>query len=463
MSVQTFVCTSAALCLATCAPARAVDDAQKAHLLQFASERLAATAAAMDATQSPELTNTDGTWATVANTNLYGWTQGFFPGANWYLFDLTGSADAKARADRWTRSLEAQKTNTQTHDLGFKMYLSFGHAFRSTGDAYYKDVLLTAAASLASRYDSTIGVVVCCDWNPNWHRPVVADTMMNLELLHWGAANGGNSAWRDMAVHHALKMMTDLVRPDGSTFHVVDYSTTGDILFQGTDQGYSNSSTWTRGQAWVIYGYTLQYRYTGDRRMLTEAQKVADYYLARLGDDPIPNWDFDAPTLHKDTSAAAAVASALFELSGFVGDAATRDRYLQAANRMLDALASPAYLAEGTANPAILLHGSKDVPRNKGVDVGLIYGDHYFLEALARQRQPDAGAPPGAEDAGVADAGTAAGGSPGVGPGTSGPSTSGGGSGCATGGNVSAVAALLMGLAIARFRRRGHRTGVRPI
>src|SRR5437868_76717 len=302
MSVRSFVCGCVALSFLTCSPARAVDDAQKAHLVQFANERLAATAAALNPTRAPELTKADGTWSTVANTDQIGWVQGFFPGANWYVFDLTGDADARSRADRWTRSLEAQKNNRQTHDLGFKLYLSFGHAYRSTGDTYYKDVLLTAAASLASRYDPTIGVVVCCDWNPNWHRPTVADTMMNLELLHWGAANGGDPAWKDMAVHHALKMMTDLVRADGSTYHVIDYSTRGDILFRGTDQGYSNDSTWTRGHAWVVYGYTLQYRYTGDSRMLAEAQKVADYYLARLGSDPIPNWDFDAPSNHKDTS-----------------------------------------------------------------------------------------------------------------------------------------------------------------
>lgn len=436
--------TTAAVVALVGAPAFAIDEAQKAHVLQFANERLAATAAALDPTRSPQLTSPDGTWATVANTDLFGWTQGFFPGASWYVFDLTGDADAKSRADRWTRSLEAQKTNTQTHDLGFKLYLSFGHAFRSTGDPYYKNVLLTAAASLATRYDANIGVVVCCDWNPAWHRPVVVDTMMNLELLHWGAANGGDPGWKDMAVHHALKMMTDLVRADGSTFHVVDYSTSGAILFRGTDQGYSNDSTWTRGQAWAIYGFTLQYRYTRDARMLAEAQKVADYYLARLGDDPIPNWDFDAPTQHKDSSAAAAVASALYELAGFVGDAATKARYLDAAEHMVDALASSAYLAEGTSNPAILLHGSGDVPRNAGVDAGLTYGDHYFLEALARRPQA---ASDGGTDGGTS---TDAGFQP-IDPQV----PLGSGSGCATAGEVAPLALLgALALLFARRRRR---------
>ncbi|HWE25615.1 MAG TPA: MYXO-CTERM sorting domain-containing protein [Myxococcales bacterium] len=459
MHLRNFVFSSAALACLVATPVLAMDDAQAAHVLQFANQQLAATAAALDATTSPELGNGDGTWSTIANTNLYGWTQGFFPGANWYVFDMTGDAAAKSRADRWTRSLEAQKTDTLTHDLGFKMYPSFAHAYRSSGgDAYYKDVLLTAAASLASRYDPTIGVIICCDWNPKWHRPVVADTMMNLELLHWGAANGGDPAWKEMAVHHALKMMSDLVRPDGSAYQVIDYATTGDILFRGTYQGYSDDSTWTRGQAWVIYGFTLQYRYTHDARMVTEAQKVADYYLARLGDDPIPNWDFDAPTQHKDSSAAATVASALYELSGFVSDTASKQRYVQAAERMMDALASPAYLAEGTSNPAVLLHGSADVPRNRGVDMGLSYGDHYFLEALARRAelvaanagQPDAGVgggQPGQPDAGVGGA---------IGGGGGAVSASSANSGCATAG-PSALAFLALAFAVLGPRRRRQR------
>jgi unsaturated chondroitin disaccharide hydrolase len=214
---------------------------------------------------------------------------------------------------------------------------------------------------------------------------------------------------------------------------VVDYSTSGDILFRGTDQGYSNSSTWTRGQAWVIYGYTLQYRYTRDLRMLAEAQKVADYYLQRLGGDAIPNWDFDAPTQHKDTSAAAAVASALYELSGFVEDASTKQRYLQAAERTVDALASPSYLAEATSNPAVLLHGSADVPRNRGVDAGLIYGDYFFLEALARR--------PPAAAAGSANAASAA--------------SSAAGGGCASTGSSPFVLVGILSALWTRRRRRG--------
>jgi unsaturated chondroitin disaccharide hydrolase len=173
-----------------------------------------------------------------------------------------------------------------------------------------------------------------------------------------------------MSVSHALKTLADMVRPEGSTYHVVDYSASGALLFRGTFQGDADSSTWTRGQAWAIYGYTMLYRYTKDPRMLAAARKVTDFYLSRLGSDWIPNWDFDAPAQHKDSSAAAAVSSALFELAGFV-EGADHERYLQAANHMLDELASPAYLAEGSSSASILLHGTFNVPAKKGIDVGL--------------------------------------------------------------------------------------------
>jgi unsaturated chondroitin disaccharide hydrolase len=437
-----------AVCTLAARPSLALDDAGLAHVLDFADRQLAATAAGLTPQSSPHSTRPDGSWDTVANTNLTAWTQGFFPGANWYLYDLTGDLAAKARADSWTRALEAQKTDTQTHDLGFKMYLSFGHAFRSTGDPYYKDVLLAAAVSLATRFDPAIGAVVCCDWNPAWHRPMVVDTMMNLELLLWAAKNGGKPAWRDMALSHASKTLADMVRTDGSTYHVVDYSTAGAILFRGTLQGYSDSSTWTRGQAWAIYGYTMVYRYTSDARMLAAARKVADYYLSRIGGDTVPNWDFDAPTHHKDSSAAAAVASALIELSGFV-DAPDRDRYLQAAKRMLAELASPAYLAEGTTSPAVLLHGVGNLPEGKAIDSGLIYGDYYFIEALARLRA----AGPGRTDAGVgggpADAGGAAAPSPTVSSG-----------GCASGSDAAIGALALLACApLLRQRRKPSTAG----
>ncbi|RKH40451.1 glycoside hydrolase family 88 protein [Corallococcus llansteffanensis] len=364
--------------------AQAFEDADAIRVLTFARAQLADTTAEMPSVnRSPKASLSNGTWTTVANTDRIAWTQGFFPGSMWLMFQVASEPVWRDRADLWTRPLEVQKTNTETHDLGFKMYTSFGEAWRLTGNTYYRDVLLTSADSLATRYNSQIGIIKCCDWNPNWNIPLVTDTMVDLQLLLWASQNG-RPAYRAMAVNHALKTLADAVRPDGSSFHYVDYRADGSIRSRGTFQGYSTTSTWARGQAWLIYGYSMVYRYTSDARFLTAARRVTDYYLANLPADLVPNWDFNAPSQFKDSSAAAIVASALLELSGLETDATRRTRYRTAALGMLDSLVSPAYLAQGTNSPGLLLHGVGNLPAGQEIDVSLIYGDHYFLEALLR-------------------------------------------------------------------------------
>ncbi len=379
---------ASALLVATASAAQPAtfDSADAERVLSVARQQLARTAGVVPTTQYPRSTRADGTWTTRPNTDLTGWTQGFFPGSLWLMHQAGGEAVWRTRADQWTRNLELQKTNTQTHDLGFKFMPTFGHAYLLTGDPYYRGVLLTAARSLVARFNSTVGIIDCCDWNSAWDVPLVVDTMMNLELLFWASRNGGDAAWNDMALRHALKTMTDMVRPDGGTFHVVDYDGAGRIRSRGTFQGYSDSSTWARGQAWAIYGFTMAYRYTRDPRMLQTAQKVTNYYLDRLPADGVPFWDFDAPTSQqvKDSSAAAVVASALLELAEFVTEPTDKARYRDAALRMLETLASPAYLTSGTSTYAVLNHGVGHFPAGQEIDVGLIYGDYYLIEAVLR-------------------------------------------------------------------------------
>jgi unsaturated chondroitin disaccharide hydrolase len=393
------------LCVFAAAPALAFDDAAADRVLQHAQQKLRATATNpnIPTNQYPKAT-TNGPWRLVSNTANIDWVQGFFPGQLWFMYEPTRDPFWRSRADAWTRSLELQKSNPDirqiTHDLGFKFMTSFGQAYRLTGDDYYRQVMLTAAASMARRFNPTVGVIDCCDWNDSvWQVPMVTDTMMDLELLFWGARNGGNTAWNDMALRHALRTLTDMVRADGGTFHVVDYNTSGGIRSRGTFQGFSNSSTWSRGQAWAIYGFTMAYRYTRDARMLQGAQRTAEYYLARLPEDSVPNWDFNAPAgqQQKDSSAAAIVASALLELSQYVSDPAVAQRYRNAALAMLDNLSSQAYLTPTTSDsPGILLHGTAFYrtaikPTGEDIDKSLIYGDYYFVEAVSRFKLWNAG------------------------------------------------------------------------
>ncbi|OLD58487.1 MAG: hypothetical protein AUI33_17580 [Ignavibacteria bacterium 13_1_40CM_2_61_4] len=246
-------------------------------------------------------------------------------------------------------------------------------------------MVIQGARSLATRYSPIVGCTR--SWN-NRHFPVIIDNMMNLEILFWAARHGGDPAWYDMAVSHALKTRQNHVRADGSTYQVVDYDpNTGAVLAKETVQGYSTESTWSRGQALAVYGFTMTYRETGDTRFLDTARQVADYFVDHLPADRVPYWDFEAPNIpneKKDSSAAAIAASGLLELSTLVPEGASRTRYREAAFQILESLCSPAYLAEGTTSSGILLHGVGNKPSNSEVDVSLIYGDYYFIEALMR-------------------------------------------------------------------------------
>ncbi len=374
--------------LAAASPAWALDEAAVDNALRVAQEQLNRTATLLPVGTYPKSTLPNGSWKTTSAADKVAWTQGFYPGSLWLTFELTGDEAWRKLAEDWTRPLEVQRLNTATHDLGFKFMLSYGHMYRLTDDAGAKDVLLTAAASLATRYDEKVGGINCCDWNPEWHLPLVIDTMMNLELLFWGAENGGREEWREMAHSHALKTLQDLVRADGGTYHYVDYDpATGNKLSSGTFQGYEDESTWVRGQVWAMYGFTLAYRFTQDPVMLDAARKVTDYYLDRLPEDHVPNWDFQAPVQSKDSSAAAAAAVSLFELHLYETDPERKQRYHDAAVRTLESLTSPAYLNVDMNGPGILLHGVGHLPAKQEVDVSLIYGDYYFLEALKWYRQ----------------------------------------------------------------------------
>jgi unsaturated chondroitin disaccharide hydrolase len=308
------------------------------------------------------------------------------------MYEATGNAAWRTAAQTRQAGLESQKTRTDTHDLGFMLFDSFGNGFRLTNTTSYRDVALTAAASLATRYNATVGATR--SWNNPSGAPasdfrVIVDNMMNIELMFWASKHGGDPALATKALQHALTTAREHVRADGSTFHLVIFdSANGGVKSKQTVQGYSSTSTWARGQAWGLYGFTMAYRESNDSRMLATARRVADWYVDHLPADRVPYWDFQAPGIPnepRDSSAAAIAASGLIELSRLETDATRRQRYLTTARETLTSLSSPAYLAEGTSSRSILLHGTANKPGGHS-DRGLIYGDYFFLEALLRYR-----------------------------------------------------------------------------
>jgi len=322
------------------------------------------------------------------------WTVGFFPGSLWYLYEGTKIPTWRTAAERFTRLLESEQFNTRTHDVGFILNSSYGNGLRLTGESAYRPVLLKGAQSLATRFSPVVGSIKSWDRSPEEYTfAVIIDNLMNLELLTWAARNGGEPRLRDVAIAHADSTLANHFRSDGSTFHVVDYDTaTGRVLRRITHQGAADNSAWARGQAWSLYGYTMMFRETREIRYLETAEKVARFIMnhPRLPADKIPYWDFDAPgqpNAPRDSSAAAIMSSALFELSGLTRDPAAGTRYAAFAEAQLRSLATPTYLAEpGTNGGFILKHATGNFPKNSEIDGPINYADYYFLEALIRAR-----------------------------------------------------------------------------
>lgn len=361
---------------------------------------------AMDINCFPRTVKQSRLWCVSAED----WTSGFWPGALWYLYEYTKNNSWKDEAMKWTDSLKNIQYFVGHHDVGFMMYCSYGNGFRLTANPEYIPILVQSARSLCKRYSYNVGCIQSWDarmsvgGKNNWKFPVIIDNMMNLELLFWATQATNDSVYWNIAVSHAEKTMKNQIRPDFSCYHVVNYDPdTGDVLHRQTAQGFADNSTWARGQAWGVYSFTMVYRYTKDERFLRTAINMADFFLnhKNLPDDGIPYWDFnvgeegfnpdfkynpfDYRRIPRDVSAACVVASALFELCGYVSKIDHKRIYYDAAIKILNNLSTDCYRAKENENHNFILkHSVGNFPGNNEVDVPLIYADYYFLEALVR-------------------------------------------------------------------------------
>ncbi|MDR2040568.1 MAG: glycoside hydrolase family 88 protein [Bacteroidales bacterium] len=320
------------------------------------------------------------------------WTSGFYPGELWYMYEYTGDHQWMEQARHYTGLIEREKLNGGTHDMGFKMFCSFGNGYRLTNDDNYREILIQSARTLTSRYREKVGAIRSWDHNRDkWQYPVIIDNMMNLELLFWAFEETGDSLFYQIAVNHARTTMKNHFRADYSTYHVIDYDTiSGQVLNKHTHQGLAHESAWSRGQAWGLYGYTMCYRATGLTEFLEQAKRIENYMFSHpnMPEDLVPYWDFDAPDIPhepRDASAASVTASALYELSGYVPE--KTDEYRAKADKILESLSSPAYRSPLNENRGFLLmHSTGSKPGKSEIDVPLVYADYYFLEALLRKK-----------------------------------------------------------------------------
>lgn len=353
------------------------------RVFTLATSQLTTLASGLDDSTMPR-TVEDGTLRTG---DLRWWCSGFFPGSLWYVYEYTGSEAIKELALEQTLKLDQVKYLTAHHDIGFMIGSSYGNALRLTGEPSYKEVLHTAAHSLITRYNPIVGCTRSWD-NNKWSFPVIIDNMMNLELLLKVAKLCDEPELEQIALRHARTTMANHFRPDYSSFHLVDFDPqTGEVLGKQTVQGYADNSSWSRGQAWGLYGFTMMYEQTALDEFRMQAENIAKMIVSRLPQDGIPYWDFDAPISEdgveplRDASAATIMASAFVKLAELTANS----EYLKVAEKQLRTLASDAYLcAEGECAGFLLKHSVGNLPGDGEVDVPLSYADYYFLEALIR-------------------------------------------------------------------------------
>ena len=304
------------------------------------------------------------------------WCAGFFPGILW----MAGDTSEAARFTEELRYLAYQPV--YDHDLGFIMIGSFLKGWEQNQSEDYKQVLLAAADTLATLFNPKAGTML------SWPRNVsmfgghntIMDNMINLELLLWASQHGGSPRLKGIAMTHADTTMSCHFRNDATSYHVAVYdSITGEHKYNCTHQGAGDETMWARGQAWAIYGYTMVYQYTHEKRYLDWAEKVTDAYLSSLPDSTrIPYWDFSRDDF-RDASAAAIVASALVNLSELSGKKA----YLDEAKTMLENLSKPPYIS-GKEKPSFIMHSVGNMPAGTEIDYSINYADYYYLEALLR-------------------------------------------------------------------------------
>ena len=343
---------------------------------------------------NPVKLNSDGS---VYYCNYTDWRSGFFPGSLWYLYELSGDTTLLPVAEKYTDAIKDAQYLTWHHDIGFIIGCSFGNGLRLTQYAEYKDVVVQAARSLSTRFREAPAVIQ--SWNTDrgwqsergWECPVIIDNMMNLELLFDATTITGDSSFYKIAVAHADRTMAEHFRPDGSCYHVIDYNLSdGTVRSRQTAQGYSHESAWSRGHAWAIYGFTVCYRVTKDRRYFEQAIKTFNFMKnhPKMPADRIPYWDMDAPNIpdeYRDASSASCIASSLYEISTMgVPDSECYTGYADSIMRVLSSVSYRAPL--GTNGNFLLLHSVGSIPHKSEIDVPLNYADYYFLEALKRRK-----------------------------------------------------------------------------
>lgn len=331
----------------------------------------------------------NGCYTDMGETHLEAWTNGFYSGMLWQMFHATGeekyrinAAVIEARLDR------ALETFVKLdHDVGFQWLHTAVADYRLTGNEKSRRRGLHAAGILAGRFHP-VGEYIQA-WNDKSKQGIaIIDCLMNLPLLHWAFQETGYASYRHIAEKHTDMALNYIIRADGSCNHIVEFDpATGEYRDNPAGQGYAGGSSWSRGQAWAIYGMALAYRYLKQPKYLNAAKTVAHYFLANVAlNDYVPVIDFRAPgePVYLDTTAGVCAACGMLELARFTGEYES-PLYIRSAINCLRA--TEAYCVWEPSTDSILSHGSARYDRASDREVPIIYGDYFLTEGILRLKE----------------------------------------------------------------------------
>ncbi|GAB6930490.1 glycoside hydrolase family 88 protein [Paenibacillus sp. JCM 10914] len=335
--------------------------------------------------KSPHVAGEDGRYDDM---RIDWWTSGFWPGILWIVYDMTQDEDYKHAAWPWDERLSKHflESNGFDHDVGFQFLPTAVIKYKLTGDADALRRGLSAANYLAGRFNAAGNFIRA--WNGDKYGWSIIDTMMNLSLLFWASEVSGDPRFAHIARRHADMVVKEFVQGDGAVHHILRFDPlTGERVEALGGQGAAPDSAWSRGAAWAIYGLANTYRYTKDAAYLEAAERVVSFFLAHLPEDHVPLWDFRAPDetggIPRDSSAGAIAASGLLELADLV-HTDSGVQYKAAAERILMSLYNQYGTWDRSGHEAILLQATGHKPAGQNVNVSLIYGDYFFVEAIAK-------------------------------------------------------------------------------
>ncbi|MFD0710752.1 glycoside hydrolase family 88 protein [Paenibacillus sp. GCM10027626] len=322
------------------------------------------------------------------NTSSDWWTSGFWPGLLWIMYDVTGKEQFKDAAWDWDANIETwfeKESQELHHDVGFQFLSTAVLKYKITADRDGLRRGIKAANYLAGRFNPAGNFIRA--WNGDKYGWAIIDCMMNISLLFWASEVTQDPRYRHIAVRHADTAIQYGVREDGSVNHIISFDPqSGAFIEAFGGQGDAADSGWSRGTAWGLYGFANTYRHTGDVRFLNTAKKIAHFFIAALPNDFVPYWDFRLSSFAgepRDSSAGAIAASGLIELAALV-PGKEQWMYMQAAERILLSLTNNYGTWDQPDHQAILLGATGHKPAGAAIDVSLIYGDYYYVEALAK-------------------------------------------------------------------------------